>query len=67
MTLSWSQIAMFLIAVTEDAIRLRSSSPFVGFLTEEEHLRIFETFRLDDAARLPANLDTSPKTIGYGC
>ena len=61
LTLSWSQIAAFLIAVTEDAIRLRSSSPFVGFLTEEERLRIFEAFRLDDAARLPANLDTSPQ------
>lgn len=24
-------------------------------------VRIFEAFRLDDAARLPANLDTSPE------
>ena len=30
-------------------------------------VRIFEAFRLDDAARLPANLDTSTQTIGHGC
>ena len=44
LTLDWQKVAAFLIAVTEDAIRLRSSSPFTGILTEEERLRIFEAF-----------------------
>ena len=45
LTLPWPQIAAFLIAVTEDAIRLRASSPFVGILTEAERERIFAAFR----------------------
>ena len=44
LTLDWQKVAAFLIAVTEDAIRLRSSSPFTGILTQEERLRIFEAF-----------------------
>ena len=44
LTLDWKQVAAFLIAVTEDAIRLRSSSPFTGILTQEERQRIFEAF-----------------------
>ena len=47
LTLPWERVAAFLIAVTEDAIRLRSSSPFTGILTEEERLRIFEAFSRD--------------------
>ena len=45
MTLPWLQVAAFLIAVTEDAIRLRSSSPFPGILTQAEREKIFEAFR----------------------
>ena len=45
LTLPWSQVAAFLIAVTEDAIRLRSSSPFPGILTQAEREKIFEAFR----------------------
>ena len=45
LTLPWLQVAAFLIAVTEDAIRLRSSSPFPGILTQEERIRIIEAFR----------------------
>ena len=41
----WPTIAAFLIAVTEDAIRLRSSTPFQGVLTQAERMRIFEAFR----------------------
>ena len=44
LTLGWQKVAAFLIAVTEDAIRLRSSSPFTGILTQEERQRIFEAF-----------------------
>ena len=45
LTLPWLQVAAFLIAVTEDAIRLRSSSPFPGILTQAEREKIFEAFR----------------------
>ena len=44
LTLDWKQVAALLIAVTEDAIRLRHCSPFTGILTEEERLRIYEAF-----------------------
>ena len=44
LTLPWPQIAALLIGPTEDAIRLRSSSPFTGILTQEERARIFEAF-----------------------
>ena len=49
LTLPWSHIAAFLISVTEDAIRLRSSSPFTGagILTQEERARILEAFSRD--------------------
>ena len=43
--LDWQKVAAFLIAVTEDAIRLRSSSPFPGILTQAEREKIFEAFR----------------------
>ena len=46
LTLHWKHIAVLLIAVTEEAIRLRSSSPFTGILTQEERLNIIEPFRL---------------------
>ena len=46
LTLHWKQFAALLIAVTEDAIRLRHCSPFAGILTQEERLRIIEPFRL---------------------
>ena len=45
LTLHWKHIAALLIAVTEDAILLRSSSPFTGILTQEERLKIIEPFR----------------------
>ena len=45
LTLPWPHIAAFLISVTEEAIRLRSSSPFGGILTDEERERIFDAFR----------------------
>ena len=46
LTLHWKQVAALLIAVTEEAIRLRSSSPFTGILTQEERLKIIDLFRL---------------------
>ena len=46
MTLHWKQIAALLIAVTEEAIRLRHCSPFTGILTQEERLKIIEPFWL---------------------
>ena len=45
LTLRWEHIAALLIAVTEDAIRLRHCAPFTGILTQEERLRIIEPFR----------------------
>ena len=46
LTLPWEQIAALLIAVTEEAIRLRHCSPFAGILTQKERLKIIEPFRL---------------------
>ena len=46
LTLRWEHIAALLIAVTEEAIRLRSSSPFTGILTQSERHKIIEPFRL---------------------
>ena len=46
LTLRREHIAALLIAVTEDAIRLRSSSPFTGILTQEERLKIIDPFQL---------------------
>ena len=36
--------ATLLLKDIEDAIRLRSSSPFTGILTQEERLKILEAF-----------------------
>ena len=47
LALPWRQIAALLVGITEDANRLRSSSPFVGILTQEERARIFEAFNRD--------------------
>ncbi|MCY4277847.1 MAG: hypothetical protein OXE81_08455 [Gammaproteobacteria bacterium] len=43
----WEKINAFLIALTDDATRLRSSSPFTAssILTAEEREQIFEAFR----------------------
>jgi hypothetical protein len=44
----WSQkaaeIADFITSISDDAIRLRSSSPFAGVLSAEERKRIYEAF-----------------------
>lgn len=45
LALPWPQIAAFLISVSEDAVRLRSSSPFAGLLTDAEREKILEAFR----------------------
>ena len=47
LTLPWPQVAALLIGLTQDAVRLRSSSPFTGILTQEERARIFEAFSRD--------------------
>ena len=36
--------AALLLEATEDAIRFRPSSPFIGILTGEERLKILEAF-----------------------
>ena len=45
LTLPWLDIAAILISVDEEGVRLRSSSPFVGILTEKEREQILEAFR----------------------
>lgn len=45
LTLHWRHIAAILISVSEEGIRLRSSSPFVGILTENEREQILAAFR----------------------
>jgi hypothetical protein len=40
------QILFILESDSEEAVRLRSSSPFTGILTESERKRIFESFSI---------------------
>lgn len=41
----WPQIAELITSMSEDATRLRSSSPFAGVLTADERDQIYEAFR----------------------
>jgi len=41
----WMEIAAFITDISDDATRLRSSSPFAGVLGPEERKRIYEAFR----------------------
>lgn len=41
----WPEIAELITAMSEDATRLRSSSPFAGVLDEDEREQIYAAFR----------------------
>ncbi len=41
----WPAIAEMMTSMSEDAIRLRSSSPFAGILNEKEREQIYAAFR----------------------
>jgi hypothetical protein len=41
----WPEIAELITSMSEDATRLRSSSPFAGVLTASERDQIYEAFR----------------------
>ena len=41
----WPEIAELITSMSEDATRLRSSSPFAGVLTAREREQIYEAFR----------------------
>lgn len=41
----WPDIAEFMTSMTNDATRLRSSSPFAGILSDEERQRVYAAFR----------------------
>ena len=41
----WPTIAEMMTSMSEDAIRLRSSSPFAGILNEKEREQIYAAFR----------------------
>lgn len=41
----WPQIAMFITGCSEEATRLRQSSPFAGVLDARERKKIYEAFR----------------------
>lgn len=41
----WPEIAEFITSMSEDATRLRSSSPFAGILDAEERNQIYAAFR----------------------
>jgi hypothetical protein len=43
--LPWPELAARITEPTEDAARLRQSSPFAGVLSEDERERIYEAFR----------------------
>lgn len=42
----WQSIAALITEPSENAARLRQSSPFAGILTNQERWRIYEAFRL---------------------
>lgn len=42
------QILSILEGSSEESVRLRSSSPFTGILTENERMRIFEYFSIEN-------------------
>lgn len=41
----WPEIAHFICSMSDDAIRLRSSSPFAGILSDAERERVYAAFR----------------------
>jgi hypothetical protein len=41
----WPQIAALLTEQSDNAVRLRQSTPFAGVLTSNERRRIYEAFR----------------------
>ena len=41
----WPAIAALLTEQSENAVRLRQSTPFAGVLTDEERARVYEAFR----------------------
>jgi hypothetical protein len=41
----WPEIAELITSMSEDATRLRSSSPFAGVLTPREREQVYEAFR----------------------
>ncbi len=41
----WHEIAEFLTSMSDDATRLRSSSPFAGILSDMERDRVYAAFR----------------------
>lgn len=41
----WPSVAAFITELSEDATRLRQSSPFAGILSNQERWRIHEAFR----------------------
>ncbi len=41
----WPQVSAFITSCSEEAIRLRQSSPFAGVLNPQERKRIYEAFR----------------------
>ena len=41
----WAEVAALLTSRSEDAVRLRQSSPFAGILTASERKRIYDSFR----------------------
>mgnify|MGYP001813178914 FL=1 len=41
----WSEIAELITSMSDDATRLRSSSPFAGVLTADERDQIYAAFR----------------------
>lgn len=40
-----AEVAAIIVSQTEEAVRLRQSSPFAGFLTPAERRRVYEAFR----------------------
>lgn len=45
MNLPWPAIASFITSFSNDAVRLRQSSPFAGVLTPKERKQVYEAFR----------------------
>lgn len=41
----WPEVAALMCSMSDEAVRLRSSSPFAGVLTPEERDRVYAAFR----------------------
>lgn len=55
----WPEIAALMTEQSENGLRLRSTTPFLGVLSSRERKRICDAFRLDDSATAKAPMPSA--------